>query len=271
MRRPLYLLTLLLVLPLAACTQQSQPESSAVPTGETPASTDTRRDAGQVLILGNSIAAGYGLERPEKQAFPALLQQKIDSLGWDFEVRNAGESGLTTSGGRSRIAWLLRQPVDVLVLELGGNDGLRGVDLDVTRRNLNAIIDSTRARYPEARIVLTGMQIPPNLGDDYTQRFRQLYPNIAEERDVTLVPFLLEGVGGVTSLNQRDGIHPTAEGQRIVADNVWTHLRPVLEELRGSEPHTAATEDCEVDAIAYDSTASLDVFATAAPTDSVDC
>ncbi len=186
-----------------------------------------------ILVLGNSIAAGYGLD-PE-QSFPALLQGKIDSLGWDARVVNAGLSGETTAGGLRRLDWLLRQEVDVLVVELGGNDGLRGTPVEATRENLAQIIEQARAAQPGIRIVLAGMQIPPNLGAEYTRRFRQMYPALAEEKDVALVPFLLEGVGGIARLNQPDGIHPTAEGQQVVAENVWDVLRPVLEGVREAE------------------------------------
>ena len=181
---------------------------------------------GVILFLGNSLSAGFGID-PE-EAFPSLIERKIDSLGWRFDVVNAGLSGETTAGGLRRIDWLLRQPIDVLVLELGGNDGLRGVPTEVTRDNLEAIIAKTRERYPDAEIVLAGMQIPPNLGQDYTRRFREIYPDLADEHGVHLVPFLLDGVGGVTHLMQGDGIHPTEEGHRIVAENVWEVLRPVL-------------------------------------------
>jgi acyl-CoA thioesterase I len=179
-----------------------------------------------ILVLGNSIAAGLGVE-PE-ESFPARLQQFIDSTGLSFEVVNAGVSGETTAGGLGRIDWLLRQRVDVLILELGGNDGLRGTLPEATRANLVAIIERTRARYPEADIVLAGMQMPPNLGQIYTVRFQEIFPEIASEYETHLVPFLLEGVGGVPSLNQPDGIHPTPEGHRIVAATVWRYLEPVL-------------------------------------------
>ncbi|MDX1548093.1 MAG: arylesterase [Rhodothermales bacterium] len=241
--RPLYPLLLSWVLLLAACGGEPEPsepdpgpgaeartDAAAPPPPATPDGTL------RVLVLGNSIAAGYGLDLD--QAFPALLQQKADALGWPVDVQNAGVSGETTAGGLRRIGWLLRDRVDVLILELGGNDGLRGTDLGATKRNLQAIIDTTRARYPEAAIVLAGMQVPPNLGPQYTARFRDLYPELAAENDAALIPFLLEGVGGIASLNLPDGIHPTAEGHRIVADNVWRVLRPVLEE-RLAEPAQA--------------------------------
>jgi acyl-CoA thioesterase-1 len=184
-----------------------------------------------VLVLGNSIAAGSGVA-PE-EAFPARLQHRVDSLGWNVEIINGGVSGETTAGGLRRLDWLLRQSIDVLIVELGGNDGLRGTDLSATRENLQAIIDTAKAQYPDVRILLAGMQLPPNLGPDYTQRFRALYPTLAEQNEnVGLIPFLLEGVGGVDSLMQSDGIHPTADGQRIVAQNVWAALKPMLQSLR---------------------------------------
>ncbi|WP_245772044.1 arylesterase [Rhodothermus profundi] len=184
-----------------------------------------------MLVLGNSLAAGYGLSPDE--AFPAILQRKVDSLGWPVRILNAGLSGETSAGGLRRIDWLLRERIDVLILELGANDGLRGIDPEVTRQNLQGIIDKVRARYPEADIILAGMQLPPNLGPAYTAAFRALYPELARANNAYLIPFLLEGVGGVPELNQADGIHPTAEGQRIVAENVWRVLRPVLERRLG--------------------------------------
>jgi acyl-CoA thioesterase-1 len=152
----------------------------------------------------------------------------IDSTGLPFRVVNAGVSGETTAGGLSRIDWLLRQPVDVLVLELGGNDGLRGTNPEASKSNLATIVERTRARYPEADILLAGMQMPPNLGQTYTARFREIYPELARELDLHLVPFLLENVGGVSRLNQSDGIHPTPAGHRLVAATVWRHLEPIL-------------------------------------------
>ncbi len=225
---PLYPLPLLCVLLFAACASEpSRPAPRAVERAapaETPA--PERRT---ILFLGNSLTAGLGLD--PKQAFPALIQNKIDSLGWRFEVVNAGLSGETTAGGLRRIDWLLRRPVDALVLELGGNDGLRGIPPEVTKANLLAIIDKARAQNPNLRIILAGMQAPPNLGEAFTGPFRNLFPEIARERDVALIPFLLEGVGGVPELNQPDGIHPTAEGHRIIAETVWQTLRPILEAM----------------------------------------
>lgn len=240
--RPLYPLLLGCVLLFTGCGTGSS--NSSTPAGNTdtsatssetaattPTTASSSGDAIRVLVLGNSIAAGSGVA-PE-EAFPARLQQRIDALGWNVEIINGGVSGETTAGGLRRLDWLLRQPIDVLVVELGGNDGLRGTDLSATRKNLQAIIDKAKQQYPDVRVLLAGMQLPPNLGPDYTQRFRALYPELAEQNeDVGLIPFLLEGVGGVDSLMQSDGIHPTAEGQRIVAQNVWDSLKPVLQSLR---------------------------------------
>lgn len=182
-----------------------------------------------ILFLGNSLAAGFGLD-PEL-AFPALIQQKIDSLGWNFNVVNAGLSGETSSGGLRRIDWLLQRDVDVLFLELGANDGLRGIPLELTKQNLQAIIARVRAKNPAVKIVIAGMMVPPNLGAEYTRAFRAIFPDLAKRNQAALVPFLLEGVGGVPELNLPDGIHPTAAGHRIVAQNVWKVLRPVLQPL----------------------------------------
>jgi acyl-CoA thioesterase-1 len=212
----------------------TDPQTATVST-EAPAATATAPPAASrkatpqtILFFGNSITAGYGVEPDE--AFPALIGQKLDSAGLAYSIVNAGLSGETTAGGRSRVGWVLRQPVAVFVLELGGNDGLRGLPLADTRRNLQAIIDTVRRRSPEAQIVLAGMQIPPNLGPDYATQFKKLYAELAEKNQVKLIPFLLEGVGGVRKLNQRDGIHPTPAGHRLVARNVWAVLQPMLQQ-----------------------------------------
>jgi acyl-CoA thioesterase-1 len=178
-----------------------------------------------VAFLGTSLTAGLGLD--PAQAYPALIQQKLDSAGLPFRVINAGESGSTSAGGLRRLDWLLQQPVRILVIELGANDALRGQDLEATRRNLQAIVDRARAAYPDIEIVIAGMQAPPNLGEEYTRRFRDLFPELARRNRAELIPFLLEGVAAVPRLNQADGIHPTAEGQRLVAENVWRVLRPI--------------------------------------------
>jgi len=186
-----------------------------------------------VLVLGDSLAAGYGLEPSE--AFPVVLQEKIDQAGLDFRVINAGVSGDTTSGGLRRIDWLLKRKVDVLVLELGANDGLRGIPTDLMKTNLQAIIDRTKARYPKAEVVIAGLQMPPNLGDEYAREFQKVFPDLARANDIALIPFLLEGVGGKPELNLPDRIHPTAEGQKILAENVWKVLQPLLGKMRSSK------------------------------------
>lgn len=179
-----------------------------------------------ILFFGNSLTAGYGLDT--KESFPSLIQHRIDSLQLKYTVVNAGLSGETTSGGKNRLDWVLKQKVDVFVLELGANDGLRGIPLKETRTNLQTIIDMVRAKNSETRIVLAGMQIPPNMGQEYTKEFRTIFPDLAAKNEIQLIPFLLNGVGGIPELNLPDGIHPTAEGQKIVRDNVWNVLKEVL-------------------------------------------
>ncbi len=179
-----------------------------------------------IVFFGNSITAGYGLE--PSQAFPALVQKKIDSLGLSYRVVNAGVSGETSAAGAGRIDWILKQPVDIFVLELGGNDGLRGIPVAETAKNLQAILDKVKSVYPHARLVLAGMQIPPNMGQTYSRQFRQLYADLAAKNDLVLIPFLLEGVGGESGLNLEDGIHPNIEGHRILAETVWQYIRAIL-------------------------------------------
>lgn len=179
-----------------------------------------------ILFFGNSLTAGMGVE-PD-QAFPALIEERIDSLGLPYTVVNAGLSGETTASGKNRLDWVLSQKVDIFVLELGANDGLRGIPLEETRRNLQAIIDRVREKNPETEIVLAGMQIPPNLGLEYTTEFREMFFELAETNKLHLIPFLLEGVAGEPGLNQEDGIHPTAEGHKILAENVWEVLKPLI-------------------------------------------
>ena len=217
----------LLGLALTACNSGPAAEQPAVSgTPATPVPAAAKATTKRLLFFGNSLTAGYGVE-PE-QAFPALIGAKIDSLKLGYEVINAGLSGETTAGGRSRVGWILRQPVDVFVLELGGNDGLRGLPLAATRANLQGIIDTVRRRSPGAQIVLAGMQIPPNLGQAYSQDFKALYQEIAAKNKLVLIPFLLKGVGGDRALNQPDGIHPTPTGHRIVARTVWAVLQPLI-------------------------------------------
>ncbi|HKJ33349.1 MAG TPA: arylesterase [Balneolales bacterium] len=183
-----------------------------------------------ILFFGDSITAGLGVG--ENNAYPAIIQQKIDSLGWNFNVINGGLSGETSTDGLHRIGWMLQRKISVFVLELGGNDGLRGINLDLTKRNLQGIIDSVKTHYPKAKIIIAGMQVPPNLGQKYTTQFKDLYPSLAKRNHAVLIPFILKGVGGVPRLNQTDGIHPTKEGHKIVAETVWKTLKQVLEKIR---------------------------------------
>lgn len=179
-----------------------------------------------ILFFGDSITAGYGID--EEDAFPAHIQRKIDEKGLNYRVVNAGLSGETSAGGLRRVDWILQQHIDLFVLELGGNDGLRGINPESTKENLAGIMDKVSDKYPDAIIILTGMEAPPNMGSDYTERFRQIYAELYEEFDVVFMPFILDGVAGEPDLNLADGIHPTEEGHKIVAENLWNYLLPVL-------------------------------------------
>lgn len=182
-------------------------------------------EVGKIVFIGDSITAGYGL--PSAAAYPALLQQKIDTLQLPYQVVNAGVSGDTTAGGLHRINWVLRgsQP-DIVVVALGGNDGLRGVPVEQTRGNLAKIIDRIRAHNPQVKILLAGMRMPESMGIDYSERFFASFAQVAEDKDVALLPFLLVGVGGEDDMNQDDRIHPNAAGQQRIAQTVWQHLQP---------------------------------------------
>lgn len=179
-----------------------------------------------IVVLGDSIAAGSGVDLEE--AFPALIEKKIQAAGLPYRVVNAGVSGDTTAGGARRISWLLRNRIDLLVLELGGNDGLRGISPEETARNLQTIIDKVREKNPETQILVAGMRMANNMGEDYNKAFQEVFPAVAKKNNAILLPFLLEGVGGKAELNQPDRIHPTAKGHEIVAENVWTVLEPML-------------------------------------------
>jgi acyl-CoA thioesterase-1 len=183
----------------------------------------------RVVVLGDSLTAGLGLSADE--AYPALLQQRLDAAGLKYHVVNAGVSGDTSAGGLSRLDWALDGDVRVLIVALGGNDALRGLPVEELRRNLASIIERAQARG--IAVILAGMEAPPNFGRSYIVEFHQVYQELAKQYGVAFLPFLLEGVAGVESLNQRDGIHPTADGARLVADNVWATLRPVLAERSG--------------------------------------
>lgn len=179
-----------------------------------------------ILFLGDSLTAGYGID--EVQAYPALIQTMVRESGKSYQVVNAGLSGETSAGGMRRINWLLRSEVDVMVLALGANDGLRGIDLAVTRQNLQTIIDRTREKNPSVKVIIAGMQVPPNLGEAYTREFREIFPALAQQNNAVLIPFLLEDVAGIARLNLPDGIHPTPDGHQVMAKTVWQYLLPVL-------------------------------------------
>lgn len=206
---------------------QVQDKAENPPAMTTPAEPKESRKT--IVFFGNSLTAGYGLT-PEEKGFVSLIQDRIDSLGYPYQAINSGLSGETTAGGNSRIDWILeRQKIDIFVLELGGNDGLRGIAPEASEKNLQHIIEKVRAKYPNVKIILAGMEAPPNMGDNFTTAFRTMYPRLSKQHKTALIPFLLDGVGGIPSLNQKDGIHPTAEGHRILADNIWKTLQPMLE------------------------------------------
>lgn len=209
----------------ATATRATSPAPAAAPAtpSPAPAAADERP---VILFVGTSLTAGLGVDPDE--AYPALVQRKLDAAGRRYRVVNAGVSGETSAGARSRIDWLLRQPVAVLVLETGANDGLRGHDPDATRANIQAVLDAARARRPPPKVALVAMEALPNYGPDYGRRFRAIYRELARKNGATLVPFLLAGVAGDPKLNQPDGIHPTAEGHRRVAETVWKALQPIL-------------------------------------------
>ncbi|SEF78146.1 arylesterase [Algoriphagus boritolerans] len=195
--------------------EQAEPKTTAV---------ETKKKT--ILFFGNSLTAGYGID--QEDAFPALTQDRIDSLGLDYRVINGGLSGETTAGGLSRLDWFLEDEPEIFVLELGGNDGLRGILPAESKRNLIGIIDKVRAKYPNTKIILAGMQIPPNMGQEYTEEFKSIYPEVAAEKNVTLIPFLLENVGGIPELNLPDGIHPTEEGHKIVFETIWPYIELLI-------------------------------------------
>ncbi|MEW2921691.1 arylesterase [Muricauda sp. ANG21] len=218
-----YFLTLLLLGCGGKTSEKKNQEESNVETETKASSSDSKK---KILFFGDSLTAGYGLEMGE--AFPTLIQQRIDSLGLDYRVINAGLSGETTASGKNRLDWVLEDGISIVIIELGANDGLRGVPLNETESNLQAMVDMVQEKLPDAEIILAGMKIPPNMGLEYTSRFENIFPELAEKENVYLIPFLLENVAGIPDLNQSDGIHPTVEGQKIVAENVWEVLGPLL-------------------------------------------
>lgn len=219
---------------LPGCSSGTEQNNREAATSDGVATADTtvaKSEAREKIILffGNSLTAGYGLDPTE--AFPALVQQKLDSAGYEnYKVVNAGLSGETTAGGNQRLDWVLeRQPVDIFVLELGANDGLRGVEPGATQRNLEEMIDKVRKANPEVEIILAGMMVPPSMGQTYSSAFSKIFPEVASKKEVRLLPFLLQDVAGERSLNLSDGIHPNVEGQKILARNVWQVLEKMLE------------------------------------------
>lgn len=215
----------LLFLLLAASCQTGAEKDREKPsaTAEKPA---TGNKVKSIVFFGDSITAAYGLDPAE--GYTAHIQRRIDSLGLAYIVVNAGVSGETSAGGLGRIDWILKQPVDIFVLELGANDGLRGISPEETEKNLQSIIERVRKAYPESVIILAGMQVPPSMGQRFSQQFAGVYPRLADKNKVVLIPFILDGVGGEPSLNQADGIHPNAEGAKIVAATVWKSLNPII-------------------------------------------
>jgi acyl-CoA thioesterase I len=224
MRKIATALTCAILLASSSCARD---EAASAGTTIIPDTTSPTRDStGIILFLGTSLTAGYGVGA--EFAYPAVIQQKLDSAGFPLRVINAGISGETSAGGLRRLDWSLQQPIDILVLELGANDGLRGLSIAALRDNLEEIIERTRQRYPDAAIVIAGMEAPPNLGVQYTQQFRRTFRTLADQHDAALVPFLLADVAAIPELNQNDGIHPNIAGQKRVAENVWRVLLPVI-------------------------------------------
>lgn len=219
----------LLVFTIISCGNDTKTKAAVDTDNSTTTETKTVEKTSNktILFFGDSITAGYGLDDTD-DAFPGIIQSKIDALGLHYQVVNSGVSGETTAGGKSRIDWILNQDIDIFVLELGANDGLRGVPIAETRANLQAIIDAVKKQKPNTKIVLAGMQLPPNMGQEYSIQFKAIFPDLASKNDIALIPFILDNVGGIKDLNQNDGIHPTAEGHKIVAKNVWTELYPIL-------------------------------------------
>jgi len=221
------ILSLIVTFSLVGCGSSDQQNEQQASQHEDLAETPEAPAKKNILFFGNSLTAGQGLDS-QNDAFPALIQAKIDSLNLPYHVINAGLSGETSAGGNERVDWILKQPIDVFVLELGANDGLRGVDPETTYQNLSSIIKKVKAKHPAATLILAGMLVPPSMGVTYEKQFRDLFPKLAEEHRMALIPFLLEEVAGESSLNQSDGIHPTAAGQKIIANTVWKVLEPLL-------------------------------------------
>ncbi|MDF4202461.1 arylesterase [Maribacter sp. SA7] len=224
----------LLALLLVGCGETPEKKQTETQTEDVSSTEETiSTDDKVILFYGNSLTAAYGLDT--KEGFPNRIQLRLDSLGLDYKVINSGLSGETTSGGLNRLDWVLNQSVDIFVLELGANDGLRGIPITESMNNLQSMIDMVKDKNPETKIILAGMQIPPNMGADYASQFKMMYPALAKSNDIELIPFLLEGVAGIPDLNLEDGIHPTAEGQKIVTENVWDVLKTIVLPQGGTE------------------------------------
>ena len=225
-------ITIFMILPLLAISCKDKPINNETvdtnPTKEETLSTKTEKnkEGKVILFFGDSLTAGFGLN--EEESFPTLIQDRIDSLDMAYRVVNAGLSGETSSNGKARINWVLQNPVDIFILELGANDMLRGLDLSATKENLSEILSTVQEKYPKAEIIVFGMQSPPNMGPDYVNNFSQLFEDLAKTYDAGYLPFFLDGVAGIPDLNLPDGKHPNAEGQKIVMENVWEVLKAYL-------------------------------------------
>ncbi len=232
---PCLFFIIIIVLSGASCATDSKKESAGKPPSkerpaiaERPSGTVAATDTRTIIFFGNSLSAGYGLDPAE--GFVGLIEKRIDSLNLNYKVVNAGNSGETTSGGKERVSWILEnyQP-DIFVLELGGNDALRGLPVEAAEANLQSIIDAVKEKYPAAKILLAGMMAPPNMGNEYTTEFAAIYPRLAKKNNTALIPFLLDKVGGQPALNLPDGIHPNVEGHQIVRETIWKELKELLE------------------------------------------
>lgn len=214
-----------LFLGFTACNSTTE-KKEVVAEQEAKSQQETETTKKKIIFFGNSITAGYQLD--PNDAFPALIQEKIDSLDLNYECINAGNSGETTAGGLNRLDWVLKNECAVFVLELGANDGLRGLELSQTEENLNTIIDRVLAKYPNCKVLVCGMKVPPSMGKAYAQQYDEMFSRIGQRDDISFIPFLLEGVAGIPELNLEDGIHPTEEGHKILAETVWDTLKPML-------------------------------------------
>jgi acyl-CoA thioesterase-1 len=215
------------------CNNASSSEAPNTPEEEQPTSEEAPRS--RIVFFGNSLTAGFGIN--PQDGYVAIIQKKIDELDLPYEAINAGLSGETSAGGKDRIDWVLQQPVAIFVLELGGNDGLRGISPEATYYNLKAILEKVRTSYPSAHLVIAGMEAPPNMGSEFTQAFRSVYPRLEQEFDVVRIPFFLEGIAGEPELNLADGIHPNEDGQAILAATVWKYLQPLLTTTEKASSH----------------------------------